>query len=190
MEIHGPHCVTAASPVSVTPPAGRSSSRRTALFWLDGQELGDEHLRPADNRRHWEVAALFHMRDAFRPVGPRARERNRTAAYRRERRRRHTVVEGIFASLDRLGWEKARLRVLWQVDCAGYTAALAHNVLKMARSRYGSESWATHGRCDGPSRRAATALCAGGREDSPPHARTTMDPPPVGHLLSVPDAEH
>ena len=43
------------------------------------------------------------------------------------------MVEGTFASLDRLGWEKSRLRGLWKVDCEGYMAALAHNVLKMVR---------------------------------------------------------
>ena len=69
----------------------------------------------------------------YHPIYLRARERNRTAAYRRERRRRHTVVEGIFASLDRLGWEKSRLRGLRKVDCEGYMAALAYNVKKMVR---------------------------------------------------------
>ena len=39
----------------------------------------------------------------------------------------------IFASLDRLGWARSRLRGLWKVDGAGYMAALAHNVLKMVR---------------------------------------------------------
>ena len=63
----------------------------------------------------------------------RARERNRTAAYRWERGRRQTIAEGTFASLDRLGWEKSRLRGLWKVDCEGYMAALAHNVKKMVR---------------------------------------------------------
>ena len=69
----------------------------------------------------------------YHPVYLRARERNRTAAYRRERRRRQTIVEEIFASLDRLGWARSRLRGLWKVDCEGYMAALAHNVLKMVR---------------------------------------------------------
>ena len=42
-------------------------------------------------------------------------------------------MEEIFASLDRLGWARSRLRGLWKVDGAGYMAALAHNVLKMVR---------------------------------------------------------
>ena len=82
---------------------------------------------PPRQRRRFFTLTMYH------PVYLRARERNRTAAYRRERRRRQTVVEGIFASLDRLGWQKSRLRGLWKVDCEGYMAALAHNVLKMVR---------------------------------------------------------
>ena len=69
----------------------------------------------------------------YQPEYSRARERNRTAAYRRESIRRKTIAEGTFASLDQLGWEKPRLRGLWKVDCEGYMAALAHNVLKMVR---------------------------------------------------------
>ncbi len=41
-----------------------------------------------------------------------ARERNRNPAFRREMGRHQTIVEGIFASLDRLGWAKSRLRGL------------------------------------------------------------------------------
>ena len=69
----------------------------------------------------------------YHPIYPRARERNRTAAYQRERFRRRTIAEGTFASLDRLGWDKSRLRGLWKVDCEGYMVALAHNVKKMVR---------------------------------------------------------
>ena len=74
----------------------------------------------------------------YHSVYLRARARNRTAAYRRERRRRQTIAEGTIAegtiaSLDRLGWDQSRLRGLWKVDCEGYMAALAHHVLKMVR---------------------------------------------------------
>ena len=62
-----------------------------------------------------------------------AQQRNITAAYRREKKHRRTIAEGTFASLDRLGWAASRLRGLWKVDCEGYMAALAHNVLKMVR---------------------------------------------------------
>ena len=51
--------------------------------------------------------------------------------------RRRTIVGGIFASLDRLGWAKSRLRGLWKVDCEGFMASIAHNVLKTVR-RLGS----------------------------------------------------
>ena len=82
---------------------------------------------PRGQKRRFFGVTIYH------PEYARARERNRTAAYRRESIRRKTIVEGTFASLDRLGWEKSRLRGLWKVDCEGYMAALAHNVLKMPR---------------------------------------------------------
>ena len=63
----------------------------------------------------------------------RAKERNRTEAYLQEIRRRQTIAEGTFASLDRLSWARARLRGLWKVDCEGYMAALAYNVKKLVR---------------------------------------------------------
>jgi len=62
-----------------------------------------------------------------------ARERNRTSEYRRERIRHQAIAEGTFASLDRLGWARTRLRGLWKVDCEEYMAPFAHNVLKMVR---------------------------------------------------------
>ena len=86
-----------------------------------------ESCLPPRQKRRFFTLTMYH------PVYLRARERNRTAAYRRERRRRHTIVEGIFASLDRLGWEKSRLRGLWKVDCESYMATLSHNVKKLVR---------------------------------------------------------
>ncbi len=67
------------------------------------------------------------------PLYLKIQERNRSSSYRREQFHRKTIAEGTFASLDRLGWERSRLRGLWKVDCEGYMAALAHNVLKMVR---------------------------------------------------------
>ena len=55
----------------------------------------------------------------YHPLYERARERNRTAAYRREHRRRQPIAEGTFASLDRLSWARSRLRGLWKLDCEG-----------------------------------------------------------------------
>ena len=69
----------------------------------------------------------------FYPLYLRARERNRTSEYQRERFRGRTIAEGTFASLDRLSWARSRLRGLWKVDCEGYMAALAHNLIKMVR---------------------------------------------------------
>ena len=51
----------------------------------------------------------------------------------REMKSRHATVEGVFASLDRLGWERCKLRGLWKVDCEGYISALAHNLSKAVR---------------------------------------------------------
>ncbi len=53
-----------------------------------------------------------------------------SARYRREMKRRQVVVEGVHAHLDQLGWEECKLRGLGKVDCEGYIAALAHNLLK------------------------------------------------------------
>ena len=47
--------------------------------------------------------------------------------------RRQTTVEGVFASLDLLGRAKSRVRGLWKVDCEGFMASIAHNLLKAVR---------------------------------------------------------
>ena len=46
---------------------------------------------------------------------------------------RQTTAEGVFASQDRLGWARSRLRSLWKVDFKGYVSALAHNLKKAVR---------------------------------------------------------
>ena len=63
----------------------------------------------------------------------RARERNRSEAYKQQMTVRRTIAEGVFASLDRLGWERCKLRGLWKVECEGYISALAHNLSKAVR---------------------------------------------------------
>jgi transposase len=69
----------------------------------------------------------------------RAQRLNETVGYHREMRRRKTVIEGVFARLDRLGWDKARLRGRDKVDCQGSIAAIAHNILKaLTKVRFGS----------------------------------------------------
>ena len=55
-----------------------------------------ECLPPRQKRRY--VALTI-----YQPVYLRARERNESEAYRREMKRRQATVEGVFASLDRLG---------------------------------------------------------------------------------------
>ena len=64
----------------------------------------------------------------YHPLLLQAQELRKTPEYRRERKRRQGIAEGTFASLDRLGWSRSRLRGLWKADCEGYMAALAHNV--------------------------------------------------------------
>ena len=83
-------------------------------------------LPPKQKRRYFTLTMYY-------PEYLRAKERNRTEAYRQELRRRQTIAEGTFPSLDRLSWARTRLRGLWKVDCEGYMAALAHNVKKLVR---------------------------------------------------------
>ena len=87
-------------------------------------------LPPGQKRRYLGLTIYY-------PLHLQAQERNQTPAYRRAMARRRTIVEETFASLDRLGWVKSRLRGLWKVDCEGFMASIAHNVLK-AVGRLGS----------------------------------------------------
>ena len=84
---------------------------------------------------------------SYHPVYLRAREQNRSIAYKQQMTVRQTIAEGVFASLDRLGWARCKLRGLWRVDCGGWTvegggwrvdcegyiSALAHNISKAVR---------------------------------------------------------
>ncbi len=63
----------------------------------------------------------------------RAIELNETQTYTEEIRKRKTIIEGVFACQDRLGWSRCKLRGVWKVDCEGFLAALAHNILKLVR---------------------------------------------------------
>jgi transposase len=83
-------------------------------------------LRQSGNRHRIKVSMYY-------PEIQRAVERNETQAYREEIRKRKTIIEGVFACQDRLGWSRCKLRGLWKVDCEGFLAALAHNILKFAR---------------------------------------------------------
>ena len=83
-------------------------------------------LKPNQKRRNVALS-MYH------PLLLQVSERNKTRDYHRDRMRRQTIGEGTFASLDRLGWARTRLRGLWKADCEGYMAGLAHNVLKAMR---------------------------------------------------------
>ena len=61
----------------------------------------DACLPPGQKHRYIGLTMYY-------PEYLRARERNRTAVYQRERFRRRTIAEGTFASLDRLGWDRSR----------------------------------------------------------------------------------
>ena len=126
---HGDHLIC---PQGKILRRGAYHKRQRAYLYVARQKdcqacpIKETCLPPGQKRRFFSVT-IYHS------VYSRARERNRTAAYQRERFRRRTIAEGTFASLDRLGWDKSRLRGLWKVDCEGYMAALVHNVKKMVR---------------------------------------------------------
>jgi transposase len=63
----------------------------------------------------------------------RARDLNKTLPYSEAIRKRQSIIEGVFACQDRLGWARCKLRGLWKVDCEGFLASLAHNILKALR---------------------------------------------------------
>jgi hypothetical protein len=63
----------------------------------------------------------------------RVRELNKTLAYSEAIRKRQSIIEGVFACQDRLGWARCTLRGLWKVDCEGFLASVAHNILKALR---------------------------------------------------------
>ena len=88
---------------------------------------GQGGLPPSRTKSRYIGLTMYH------PLHLRARERNRTAVYRRDQKGRRIISVGTFASLDRLGWVRSRLRGLWRVEGEGYMAALAHNVLKAVR---------------------------------------------------------
>ena len=67
----------------------------------------EQCLPPGQKRRYLGLTIYY-------PLHLEAQQRNQTPAYRREMARRRTIVEGIFAPLDRLGWAKSRLRGLWK----------------------------------------------------------------------------
>ena len=69
----------------------------------------------------------------YYPEIQRAVELNETQDYAEQIRKRKTIIEGVFACQDRLGWSRCKLRGMWKVDCEGFLAALAHNVLKLMR---------------------------------------------------------
>ena len=82
---------------------------------------------PPNQKRRYVALSMYHT------LLLRALERNKTRDYHRERKRHQTIAEGTFVSLDRLGWARSQLNRLWNVDCEGYMAGLAHNVLKVMR---------------------------------------------------------
>ena len=87
----------------------RGSSHQYVALQKDCQRcpVKTECLPPGQNRRY--VALTM-----YQPVYLRARKRNESEAYEQEMRSRHATVEGVFASLDRLGWERCKLRGLWK----------------------------------------------------------------------------
>ena len=67
-----------------------------------------------------------------------AARRNQSRAYEREMQRRKTVMEGVFARLDRLGGTRTPFRGIERVQAHGTITAMAHNILKaMTKRRFG-----------------------------------------------------
>ena len=92
--------------------------------------INETCLSPKEKRKH-VAASRYHFE-----IG-RARSTNQTARFAREMERRKTTVEGVFAHLDLLAWDRARLRGLARVNVQGTVAALAHNVLKaLTKTRF------------------------------------------------------
>jgi IS5 family transposase len=71
----------------------------------------------------------------YRITYPGAHRLNATVRAAREQRRRKTIVEGVFARLDRLGGTRARVRGRERVNAHATITALAHNILKALTKR-------------------------------------------------------
>ena len=82
---------------------------------------------PPGQKRRYVALSIFHS------LHLEAKKRNESEAFEIEMLRRKTIAEGVFASQDRLGWARSRLRGLWKVDCEGYISSLAHNLKKAIR---------------------------------------------------------
>ena len=79
---------------------------------------------PRGQKRRYVSLSMYY------PLFLEAREHNTSVSFQDEMALRRTTAEGVFASQDRLGWARSRLRGLWKVDCEGYVSALAHNLKK------------------------------------------------------------
>ena len=86
----------------------------------------EDCLYPGEKRQRIDVSVYY-------PEIQRAVELNKTQDYAEQIRKRKTIIEGVFACQDRLGWARCKLRGMWKVDCEGFVAALAHNILKLTR---------------------------------------------------------
>ena len=79
----------------------------------------------------------------YQPVYLRAKERNESEAYKQEMASRRSTVEGVFASQDRLGWERCKLRGLWKVTVRATYRRLRTTFRRPCASL---EEWARLGR--------------------------------------------
>ncbi len=82
---------------------------------------------PPGQKRRYVSLSVYH------PLFLKAKAHNLSLSFRKEMVIRRTTAEGVFASQDRLGWARCKLRGLWKVDCEGYISALAHNLKKAVR---------------------------------------------------------
>lgn len=126
------------SPRELICPAGKVLKRSTYYkrdeAWLYAAKVKDcqscprraECLPPSSRRRFVQLSE-------YEQEFNRACITNATDRHRRLARRRKTVVEGVFARMDRLGFYRTRRRRLDRVQAEGTMVAFVHNVLKATR---------------------------------------------------------
>jgi len=119
-------------------PAGKTLKRSTYYkrdeAWLYAARVNDRRacprrpqcLPPCSKRRFVQLSE-------YEPEFDRSTETNATVRHRRLTRRRKTVIEGVFARLDRLGFRRTRRRGLGRVQAESSIVAFVHNVLKATR---------------------------------------------------------
>jgi len=128
-------------------PAGRVLKRTTHYpkenTWLYAAKQRDcqpcplrSGCLPAKSKRR------FILLSTFEPESDRACRLNATPKHRRLMRSRKTIVEGVFAHIDGMGFRRARRRGLERVQVEGLLVAFAYNILKATKQMLGPQAGA------------------------------------------------